>query len=207
MEALWETQEKAPIAMVCIPDEKNECNYVEIMPIPGALSMLAYHSPNAEVKGLLDFPKEDRPPVTLTFLSFRVMVGLGFLFPALAGVMWLRRNKLESSRLLLHIMPYAIPLPYIAIEAGWTLAEVGRQPWIVYGLMRTSDAASPIAASQVGLSLLAFTALYSALGIVAFSMIFKYARRGPEPAHAEFLREKRPETAIAAQGKGGARHA
>jgi len=184
MESLWETQTKAPIAMFLIPDEKNERNSVEILPLPGALSMLAYHSPDAEVKGLKDFPVDDRPPVLITFLSFRVMVGLGFLFPVLTGFLWLKRKKLEENPLLLRLMIYAIPLPYIANLAGWTLAEVGRQPWIVYGLMRTDTAFSPIHASQVMTSLVAFVVVYTILGIAAFSMIVKYARRGPEPESA-----------------------
>ncbi len=182
MESLWETQKGAPIAMLTIPDEANERNAVEFLPIPGALSMLAYHSPSAEVKGLKDFPADERPPVLLTFLSFRTMVGLGFLFPLLAGIGWLRRNKLEEWPLYLKVMIYAIPLPYIAIEAGWILAEVGRQPWIVYGIMKTSDAVSPIATSQVATTLVGFVVLYTVLGISAFTMIIKHARRGPEPA-------------------------
>ena len=185
MESLWETRDAAPIAIICIPDEKNECNAFEIARIPGALSILAYHRPGARVQGLKDFPPEDRPPVLLTFLSFRIMVGLGFLLPLLAIIGWLRRNKLESSPLYLKAMIFAIPLPYIAIQAGWVLAEVGRQPWIVYGVMRTSDAVSPIAVSQVATSLVAFVALYTLLGISAFYMIIKNARRGPEPAPAE----------------------
>lgn len=98
MESLWETQTRAPIAMFLIPDEKNERNAVEILPLPGALSMLAFHSPNAEVKGLKDFPKDDRPPVLITFLSFRIMVGLGFLFPALTGFLWLKRKNSRRIR-------------------------------------------------------------------------------------------------------------
>ena len=82
-------------------------------------------------------------------------------------------------------MLYAIPLPYIAIEAGWMLAEVGRQPWIVYGLMKTSDAVSPIAVSQVATTLVGFVVLYSILGATAFYLIFKYARRGPEPGPSD----------------------
>ncbi len=182
MESLWDTQTAAPIVIFCIPDEENECNAVEIIRIPGALSTLAYHSPGAKVLGLKDFPADERPPVAITFLSVRIMIMLGFLFPVLAGVGWLRRNKLESSSLSLRAMTYAIPLPYIANQAGWIVAEVGRQPWIVYGLMKTSDAVSPIAVSQVATTLVGFVVLYTILGISAFSMMFKHARRGPEPA-------------------------
>jgi cytochrome d ubiquinol oxidase subunit I len=184
MESLWDTQANAPMWLLLIPDQKNERNLVEFGRIPDALSMLAYHSPQAVVKGLKDFPKEDRPPVALTFLSFRLMVGLGFLFVLLTVVGWFKRRKLESSPGYLKVMLYAIPLPYIALQAGWMVTEVGRQPWIVYGLMRTSDAVSPIATSQVGITLAAFILVYSLLGAVAFYLIAKFARQGPEPAPA-----------------------
>ncbi len=195
MEALWETKTRAPIAMFSIPDERNERNVVEILPIPGALSMLAYHSFNAEVKGLKDFPRDERPPVTISFLAFRAMVGLGFLFPLILIIGWLRRNKLEETPLYLKLMLYAIPLPYIACLAGWTLTEVGRQPWIVYGVMRTSDAVSPIATSQVAISLAAFIIVYSILGAAAFYLMFKFARKGPEPALADAGRKGGPDHA------------
>ncbi len=115
------------------------------------MSILAYHTATATVKGLKDFPKEDRPPVTLTFVAFRLMVGLGFLFVLLTVVGWFKRHKLEASPGYLKIMLYAMPLPYIALQAGWIVTEVGRQPWIVYGMMRTKDAVSPIATSQVAI--------------------------------------------------------
>jgi cytochrome d ubiquinol oxidase subunit I len=185
MESFWETQANAPQVLFAIPDEKNERNTLEIGRIPGLLSLLAYHSPAATVKGLKDFPKEERPPVTLTFVAFRLMVGLGVLFVVLTVWGWIRRHQLESSPALLKVMPYAIPLPYIALQAGWIVTEVGRQPWIVYGLMKTSDAVSPvIAASQVGLTFAAFLVVYGLLGLVAFYLIIKHARRGPEPAPA-----------------------
>ena len=184
MESLWDTQAGAPMWLLLIPDQDHERNLVEFGRIPDALSMLAYHSPQAVVKGLKDFPKDDRPPVALTFVSFRLMVGLGFLFVLLTVVGWFKRRKLESSPGYLKVMLYAIPLPYLALEAGWMVTEVGRQPWIVYGLMRTSDAVSPIAASQVGVTLAAFILVYSLLGAVAFYLMAKFARQGPEPAPA-----------------------
>jgi len=184
MEALWDTQANAPQVLFLIPDEKNERNLVEWGKIPGALSLLAYHSSQATVKGLKDFSPEDRPPVALTFVAFRVMVGLGFLLVLLTVVGWFKRRNLEASPGYLKIMLYAIPLPYLALQAGWIVTEVGRQPWIVYGLMRTKDAVSPIATSQVAISLAAFILVYSALGVLAFYLIGKQARRGPEPLAA-----------------------
>jgi len=181
MESFWETKKNAPFTMFLIPDEKNEKNLAEIIHVPGALSMLAYHSPDATVKGLKDFPKSERPPVFITFVAFRVMVGLGMLFMLLTIVCFLLRNRLETNRWLLWIMVASIPLPYIACEAGWTLAEVGRQPWIVYGLMKTADAVSPISSSQVLISLIAFILVYSLLGLAAFYLIYINAIKGPEP--------------------------
>ncbi|MGB9291912.1 MAG: cytochrome ubiquinol oxidase subunit I, partial [Desulfobaccales bacterium] len=180
----WETRAEAPEFLFLIPDVKNERNLMEFGRLPGVLSLLAFASTKATVKGLKDFPPEDRPPVTLTFVAFRVMVGLGFLFALLTLVGWFKRNKLESSPCFLKVMLYAIPLPYVALEAGWIVTEVGRQPWIVYGLMRTGAAVSPIAASQVAVSLAAFLVVYGLLGGVAFYLIAKHARRGPEPAPA-----------------------
>ncbi len=179
MESLWETKQKAPQYLLVIPDEKGERNRLELGAIPGMLSLLAYHDVNATVKGLKDFPKEDRPPVTLTFLAFRIMIGLGFLFPVLALWAWWKRHRLLESPRMLKVMLYAIPLPYIACQAGWTVTEVGRQPWVVYGVMRTADAVSPIAASQVAMSLTAFIVVYSLLGLTAFALMARYAKRGP----------------------------
>ncbi len=179
MEAHWETQSRAPIVTFAIPSEEEGRNLVEFGSIPGLLSFLGYHDFNATVRGINDFPKDEIPPVFLTFFSFRVMVGLGTLFIFLMLYGWYRRNKLMESPKFLTIMLYAIPLPYLAIEMGWVLAEVGRQPWIVYGLMRTSEAASPVAGYQVMISLVAFVVIYTLLGGVAFYLIGKHARKGP----------------------------
>ncbi len=185
MEALWETPkpgEGAPMYLLLWPDEANERNAVEALGIPGGLSFLAYGSFTAPVQGLNAWPKEERPPVLITFLSFRAMVGLGTVMIALAAWAWLRRKRLQESPKLLRLLPYAIPIPYLALQAGWVVAEVGRQPWIVYGLMKTADAVSPVAASQVTFSLVALTLLYALLGAADITMLTIYARKGPKPA-------------------------
>jgi len=179
MESLWETKQRAPQHLLVIPDAKGERNRLELGAMPGVLSLLAYHDINATVKGLKDFPKEDRPPVTITFLAFRIMIGLGFLFPVLALWAFWKRNRLLESPRLLKVMLYAIPLPYIASQAGWTVTEVGRQPWVVYGVMRTAEAGSPIAPSQVAVSLTAFVVVYSLLGLAAFYLMARHAKQGP----------------------------
>ncbi len=182
MESLWETTTQAPIYLIALPDEENEKNAIQIGSIPGALSFLGHHDFNAEIKGLKDFPKDERPPVLLTFISFRGMVALGsyFVLVMIVGV-W-RRNQLLESPAYLKLMLYSIPLPYLAIQLGWIVAEVGRQPWIVYGVMKTSDAVSPIATSQVATTLIGFILIYGLLGAVGYFLMFKYARKGPEPA-------------------------
>jgi cytochrome d ubiquinol oxidase subunit I len=185
MESLWETRSGAPQFLFSLPDEAGERNRVEIGAIPNLLSLLAYHSPDAEVKGLKAFPPDERPPVTLTFFAFRTMIALGFLFPILAFWGWLRRNRLLESPRLLKVLMFALPLPYLAVQAGWVVAEVGRQPWVVYGVMKTADAVSPIAAQQVAVSLAAFVLVYSLLGAAAFYLIGRHARRGPEPSAVE----------------------
>jgi len=182
MEAHWETSTYAPKYLFAIPDEEQERNLIQIMPIPGMLSLLARHSLSAEVKGLKDFPRDERPPVFISFAAFNTMVALGFYFLLMTVVGWFKRNKLLESRGYLRLMLYSIPLPYLANELGWTLAEVGRQPWIVYGLMKTSDAHSPIAASQVGISLVAFILVYGLIGIIGYYLMARHAAKGPEAA-------------------------
>ncbi|MFZ5787803.1 MAG: cytochrome ubiquinol oxidase subunit I [Acidobacteriota bacterium] len=182
MEAQWETQSGAPMNLVQWPDEENERNAVQALAVPKALSLLAHYDAGAEVVGLKSVPKEDRPPVLATFLSFRAMVGLAFLVIALSAWAVIRRHAPTDSPLLLKVLPWAIPLPYLANELGWTVAEVGRQPWIVYGIMRTSDAVSPLATSQVAISALAFVVVYTLLGLADFYLLFKFARQGPKTA-------------------------
>ena len=184
MESHWETTSQAPIVMFAIPDEEAEGNKLEIGSIPGLLSFLGFHDFNAEVVGLRDIPKEDRPPVLPTFVGFRTMVGLGTLFILLMIYGWFRRDKLMESPYFLRIMLLSIPLPYIAMEMGWVVSEVGRQPWIVYNLMRTADAASPIAGTQVMVSLAAFILVYGLLGAVGFYLIVKSVKEGPEAVTA-----------------------
>ena len=183
MESLWETQKGVGFNLVVIPDTKRECNQVEGPCVPNVLSLLAFHTPDAEIKGLKAFPKEERPPVVPTFVSFRLMFTLGFILILLSllAVLYGRKDALESRRLYLTIMLFAIPLPYLAAQLGWIVAEVGRQPWIVYGVLKTSAAVSQsISAAQVRVSLLGFTLLYGGLGVVDIYLLTKYAKKGPQ---------------------------
>jgi len=180
MESLWETTDMAPSYLFTWPDPENERNAIEIGAIPGMLSFLVKHDINAVVPGLKDFPKDERPPVLVTSFAFRGMVGLGVVFILLTGFGWFKRKKLLEYPLYLKMMMFAIPLPYLAIQLGWVVAEIGRQPWLVYGVIRTADGASPVAVSQVFFSLVGFVLVYSVLGAAGFYLMFQKARKGPE---------------------------
>jgi cytochrome d ubiquinol oxidase subunit I len=182
MESLWETTTRAPVYLFALPDEENERNKIEIGAMPGMLSFLVRHDINAEIRGLKAFPKEERPPVLITSFAFKGMVGLGFYFILAAILGWWKRNRLVDSPKYLKLMLLSIPLPYMACELGWIVAEVGRQPWIVYGLMKTSDAVSPIATSQVLTTLIGFVLVYGLLGVTGFYLIAKNALKSPELA-------------------------
>jgi len=186
LESHWATSDHAPLYLVVFPDPSKEENSIEIGRLPGVLSLLAFQSTGARVTGLRDIPRQDRPPVIATFLCFRLMTGLGALLLLLLIVAWFRRKRIESSRFFLRSFLYLIPLPYILCGLGWTVAEVGRQPWIVYGLMRTQAAVSPVAGVQVAVSLAAFLVIYLLIGIIAFRLIARSAARGPMPADGSY---------------------
>ncbi len=190
MEAVWETERSVPFNLVVIPDTENETNSVEALGVPGLLSLLAYHDTDAEIRGLRDFPEDERPPVGPTFWSYRSMIVLGgvFILLCVIAVYLSRKDLLESYRPFLLIMLFAIPLPYIAGQAGWLVAEIGRQPWIVYGLMKTSDAvSSSISVSQVVSSLVGFTLLYGSLAVLDIYLLVRFSRKGPEEDTSKLL--------------------
>jgi len=179
MECHWETTERAPILLFALPDEENEKNWIEFGKIPGLLSFLSFKDFNAEVRGLKEFPKDERPPVLLTSMAFKIMVGLGSFFCLITLIGWFLRDRLSDYPLFLKLMIASIPLPYIATSMGWIVTEVGRQPWIVYGLMKTSDAVSPVDPVQVFISLVAFILVYGVIGAIGFYLIGKHAMNGP----------------------------
>jgi len=181
MESIWETQKGAPMYLLQIPDEANEGNRIEAIGIPKMTSFLAYKDFNAEVKGLKDFPESERPPVAVTFYSFRIMVGLGvyFILMSILGLYLYKKDKLLSSTYYLKALLYSIPLPYIANHLGWAVAEVGRQPWIVYGLMKTNDGVSPVPIANVLTSLIGVIVFYTILIVADIYLLVKYSKMGP----------------------------
>ncbi|MBN3767876.1 cytochrome ubiquinol oxidase subunit I [Burkholderia sp. Ac-20365] len=156
--------------------------------VPGMLSILGTHSLHGQVKGLTDFKPQDQPPmIPLLYYAFRVMAGIGFCFMLLA--FWtayaLRKARgsldaLLARRKLLLAWVLCIPLPYVAVEAGWIVREVGRQPWVVYGLLRTSQAASTVAPSSISLSMAMFFAFYVVLLVTFFVLARRWLRNGPD---------------------------
>jgi len=187
LDAHWETSAPAPLYLFAIPDDKNERNLIQIGKIPWGLSLMAFHDFSSEVKGLKEFPPDERPPVLITYSAFKIMVGLGFYFclATLLGVVL--RNRLLQTRWYLWLMLFSLPLPYLTVQLGWIVAEVGRQPWIVYGLMKTSQAVSPVVSGgQVLTSLIGFVLVYGLLGAAGIFLMARHALRGPvaEPAEA-----------------------
>ena len=181
MEGLWETQARAPAVLFAIPDEQAERNHAEVS-IPALASVYLAHSTDAVIKGLKEAPPADRPPVAPVFYAFRIMVGIGILMLSMAlWGLWLRwRDRLYTTRAYQAACVMMLPAGFIAVLAGWTVTEVGRQPWVVYGLMRTRDAVTP---SLTGSDVLASIALYVVVYLIVFGAGIFYmarlARAGP----------------------------
>jgi len=150
------------------------------------LSFLTYQRWNAEIKGLNDFRRDQWPDnVPLLYFSYHIMVGLGTLLIAVMaiGAMLLSLGRLYSNRAMLWTLLLAFPFPYIATTAGWMTAEIGRQPWLIYGLMRTSEGTSARVSTGSGMfTLLGFLGLYALLGVLFLFLIWREVEHGPEPS-------------------------
>jgi cytochrome d ubiquinol oxidase subunit I len=188
-EALWESQNPASFSLITIGNEPERRDVFAIR-IPYLLSILAYNRPYGEVQGINNLqaeyeqqygPGDYVPPVAITYWVFRFMVGAGFAMALLAlyGLYLVMKNRFEGQRRFLQLLVAAIALPYIANTAGWLMTELGRQPWIVFGLMKTQDAVSPtVSPGMVLLSLVVFTLLYGALMAADVYLLAKFARGG-----------------------------
>lgn len=176
------TEGGTPYYIFGIPSEKEKRVKYGIK-IPGFLSFLVHFNFNKPVTALDQFPEEDTPPVVLPFFTFHIMVGLGIFFILITtyGIYLWWRGKLFNQRWLLWIFVFSLPLPYIANMTGWIAAEVGRQPWIVQGLLRTADAVSKsVSMSQVLGSTLMFTAIYTVLFLLYVYLVKEKIQAGPE---------------------------
>ena len=209
IEALWNTNSRVALNLFAIPDEKAETNHYELaVPILG--SLILTHDPNGTVHGLKDWPAADRPQVAIPFFAFRIMVGIGLLMLALiAASWWLRvRRRLFDANLFLRSCMFASPLGFLAVLAGWATTEVGRQPWTVYGLLRTADSVSPsLTGFDVVLSLAGYGVVYLIIFPVGIALMARIVRNGPvdpamEPEPVESGRPLQPVQALpSAEGR------
>jgi cytochrome d ubiquinol oxidase subunit I len=193
MEAHWDGTKPGDLVLFALPDAARERNNFELS-IPGGASWIITGEADGLFPGLKDFAPENRPPVWPVFFAFRVMVGLGLvmiLVGLVGGWLWLRGRLFAAPRFL-RLARHVWPLGFIAILAGWWVAETGRQPWVAYNILRTADAASPVAFGTVLSSLILFVIVYSGVFSMGIYYINRLIERGPPGGEAEA-----PETSTA----------
>jgi cytochrome d ubiquinol oxidase subunit I len=182
IEAFWETRTHQPFHIVAWPDRELQGNAWELS-VPNVGSFITAGRADAEVKGLRDFAPVDQPPVFIVFYAFRIMVGLGLAMIGLgfwgAWLMW-RTPGPETNRWFLRAAVAMGPMGFVAVICGWIVAEVGRQPYVIYGVLRTADAVSPVGAGQVSASLLGFMIVYAVIFTVGVLYILRLIAKGPE---------------------------
>jgi cytochrome bd ubiquinol oxidase subunit I len=181
IEGRWQDEQPAGEVLVAWPDEAREMNHLELK-IPYLGSLIASMRLDSKEVGLTSFPKEDRPPVAIPFFAFRIMVGCGLLMMALAwlGSLYLLFDRKVGQQLLLWATFLSFPLPFIATLTGWFTAEVGRQPWSVYGILRTADAVTPTLTTQaVTVSLIIFAVVYFVIFSFGTLYVYRLLRAGP----------------------------
>jgi cytochrome d ubiquinol oxidase subunit I len=187
IEGLYSSTNGAPLVLFAVPTTVPPKLHANIE-LPGLLSWLAFGDPAAPIKGISDFPADEVPPLWLTFVSFHNMVVLGVYFILVMAIatykLW--RNNLLDSPGFLRLLLFSIPLPLIACQLGWISAEVGRQPWIVYRLLRTSEAASiTVGANEILFSLVLFGLIYLCLGVLYVYLFVRKVKQGPAPLAAK----------------------
>ncbi|WP_321883905.1 cytochrome ubiquinol oxidase subunit I [Burkholderia cepacia] len=181
IEGIWETEHGGTaLNLFGIPDMNAETTRYHVS-VPHLGSLILTHTWNGEIKGLKEFPKNDRPDSTIIFWTFRIMAGLGFLMTILAisGYVLKRRGRLYDCKLYHRFALLMGPTGFISLLAGWITTEVGRQPWVVYGVMRTSHALSPISGQQVGITLMAFVVVYALVFGTGIYYLLRLATGGP----------------------------
>ncbi|QBG47929.1 cytochrome ubiquinol oxidase subunit I [Verrucomicrobia bacterium S94] len=185
-EGIWESGPNAPLMLFGLPDQDAEKNHFAIR-IPGMVSLMVGGRFDTEIQGLKDFPKEDRPPVAISFWAFHLMfyMGMWMAFVAFIGVIFWLNKKLLDHRLYLKICAFTVPIPFLANEVGWIAAEVGRQPWVVYNLLRTKEAVSKsVPAGQVLASIIMFSIIYALLFGLWIYLLKNQFAKGPESVEA-----------------------
>lgn len=198
IEAHWNREARAPLTLFAVPDQKAETNRNAIeVPLLG--SLILTHDINGVVPGLKDFPRQDRAPVIIPFFAFRIMVGIGLLMLALvAAGLWLRwRRRLYNTIWFLKALMWATPLGFIGVVAGWTTTEVGRQPWTVYGVMRTAQSVTPsLTGIDVLLSLAGYIAVYCIMFPTGLWFVLGIVKGGVSPEEATPVEAGRPSAPV-----------
>ncbi len=180
MEGIWETEKGAALRIFAIPDQENQTNHYEIK-IPKLASFILTHEWDGEIKGLKEWKPEDQPPVAIVFYSFRVMIGIGMamILTGVFAVFLFFRKRLYDTKYFQYWCMAMTPTGFIAILAGWFVTEVGRQPYTVYGVLRTADSISPVIPEQIAITLLAFIITYIFLFGAGSYYIIKLIGKGP----------------------------
>jgi len=204
IEAHWDGDEPGELVLFAIPDETAETNRFAIT-IPHGASLFLTHSWNGLFPGLKSVPPHDRPPVLPPFFAFRIMVGIGLLMilTALTGVWLWWRGRLFEARWYLWPAQHAWWLGFVAVISGWIVTETGRQPWVAYGVLRTADAVSPLAASTVATTLVLFVLVYGfvfAMGLYYINWLIRHGPRGAAIAPPDIGMQGRPPLSAAGGG-------
>jgi cytochrome d ubiquinol oxidase subunit I len=182
IEGLWETTEGAGLSLFGLPDESKKTTHFDIR-IPKLLSLMLFFYSNAKVQGLNDFETDLHPPVAITNHTYRAMIALGCIFAliSLIAIILFVTKRIYETSWFLKILLFAIPLPLISNEMGWMVAEIGRQPWAVYGVLKTADAASVVVpAWQILATIIMFTILYLILSVFFIKFLIGLIKKGPE---------------------------
>lgn len=179
MEGIWDTEKGAALNIIGFPDKEEEKTKYAVQ-IPYASSLILTHSLNGEIKGLKEWSKDERPPVATVFYSFRIMVGIGFLmvFTGIAGLYLYLKKRLYNAKWFQYWYMLMSPSGFIAVLAGWFVTEVGRQPYIVYNILRTADMASPVLGKYVFISLMAFVVVYAIVFGAGMYYILRLIKQG-----------------------------
>ncbi len=180
-EGLWDSTAGAPLSVFGVPVAKDKKTYLEIG-IPKLLSLMIHADPDAVIQGLNDFPEEVHPPVFLTFTIYHIMIGLGSLFALMSaiGLLLIKRKKLFETDWYLKGLLFAIPLPLISNEVGWMATEIGRQPWAIYNVLKTAEAASVVVpAWQILLTIILFSIIYLLLFLLFVKFMVQMIKKGP----------------------------
>ena len=210
MEGLWETQHGAPLVLFGWPDQEEETTKYALE-IPKLSSLILTHDLDGEVKGLKEWPRDERPPAAIVFWSFRFMVGVGILMIAtgLFAIVLYFKKRLFDTRWFQYWCMALTPAGFIAVLSGWFVTEVGRQPWIVQGLMRTGDATSPVMGTSIAISLAAFIIIYGFVFGAGSYYILKLIGKGPPDGEGEAYGDhgvEKPPIVTDLAGKKGDQH-